>query len=151
LKIHGIGSMRGGLAGDHIELHGSLSIGGDCEAERIQANGKFAIDGLLNAGTIAIKLFHGSHVKEIGGEHIDVRKGHRSMWNQLLSAIIPSAAPNLVTDLIEGDDIYLEHTEAAVVRGNTVKIGPGCRIDRVEYKQSFDRHSRSTVKSHLKV
>jgi len=150
-KLHGLCSMASHLSAEHIELDGSVSIGGNCEAETIVANGRFTIGGLLNAGTIKMRLYHGSSARELGGEHIEVRKGERGVWQQLFSAFIPSFAPKLTVDLIEGDDIYVEHTEADVIRGNSVKLGPGCRIGRVEYRQSFDRHSDSSVQTHLKV
>lgn len=39
--------------------------------------------------------------------------------------------------VIEATDIYLENTTAQTVRGARVKIGPNCRIDRVEYSETF--------------
>jgi hypothetical protein len=52
----------------------------------------------------------------------------------------------LYADQIEGDKVELEHTEAGVVRGNHVKIGPGCEIGRVEYRDKLEVHKGSTVK-----
>lgn len=37
-------------------------------------------------------------------------------------------AGSLQTSIIEGDDIYLEHTIAEVVRGNNVTIGPDVKL-----------------------
>ncbi|MGP3783292.1 hypothetical protein [Paenibacillus sp. 1A_MP2] len=47
--------------------------------------------------------------------------------------------------MIEGDDIELEYTEAEVVRGDKIKIGPGCRIGTVEYRSSLQIHTLSEV------
>ena len=50
------------------------------------------------------------------------------------------------TESVEGDDIYLEYTTAKVVRGNTVRLGAGCKIDLVEYKTSLEKASDCIVK-----
>ncbi len=45
--------------------------------------------------------------------------------------------PSLRTNSIEGDRVELEYTTAMVVRGKEVIIGEGCKIDRVEYTETF--------------
>ena len=57
----------------------------------------------------------------------------------------------LVTDTIEGDDIYVEYTTAKTVRGNNVRIGDGCDIGLVEYKNSFELDKGSQIKEHVKT
>ncbi len=54
---------------------------------------------------------------------------------------------NLQTSIVEGDDIYLEHTIAEVVRGNNVTIGPGCEISVVEYHTSFNQRVMQSLKN----
>ncbi len=58
---------------------------------------------------------------------------------------------NLQTSIVEGDDIYLEHTIAEVVRGNNVTIGPGCEISVVEYHTSFNQKGNAVVKEHKQI
>lgn len=53
--------------------------------------------------------------------------------------------------MIEGDDIYLENTKADIVRGNKVKIGPGCQIGVVEYRDDFTHDSKALVKITTKI
>jgi hypothetical protein len=48
-------------------------------------------------------------------------------------------------DTIEGDDIYLEHTTAKVMRGDTVDIGDGCEIDLVEYRTDLKKTPDASV------
>jgi hypothetical protein len=57
----------------------------------------------------------------------------------------------LVTDTIEGDDIYLEYVKAKVVRGNNIEIGPDCEIDLIEYKNTLKQHESSRVGNSRKV
>ena len=39
--------------------------------------------------------------------------------------------------LIEGDNIVLEYTDADIVRGKNVVIGRGCNINKVEYTNEY--------------
>lgn len=59
----------------------------------------------------------------------------------------------LIADVIEGDRVYLENTEAAVVRGKEVIIGPGCSIGTIEYENKYecDPHSQIKEKQNCKT
>lgn len=57
----------------------------------------------------------------------------------------------LTTEIVEGDDIHLEHTRAKVVRGNRVTLGPGCEVDLVEYKEHFHQDKSAKVMASRKV
>ncbi len=140
LKIYGMLDVGECLNGEKAEIKGSLSVDGDVEFESFNSNGNFDIKGLLNADTITIKLrYSESRAEEIGGGEITVKRK---------SILIPFVKDEgqLVAKVIEGDTIYLENTEAGIVRGNTVKIGPGCAIGQVEYANHFSVDPDSTVK-----
>lgn len=126
--------VRGDAKVDTVRLRGSLEVRGSCEAEQFVADGAFQIDGMLNAGVVDLTLIGPSHVREIGGEKIMVRR--RSLIHFANRLLGKSMHSGLSADVIEGDDVHLVHTSAAVVRGNRVTIGPGCSIGLVEYKQS---------------
>jgi hypothetical protein len=55
------------------------------------------------------------------------------------------ATGSLTAETIEGDTVDLEATEAQVVRGKVVRIGPGCRIGWVEYTDSLEVHPEAEV------
>lgn len=132
LKVQGTASVGGAVTAQTVEIRGTSEIKGDVEAEVFDAQGAFSVGGLLNAGTITIRLYGGSDATDIGGETIDVRQVKQ--W-----AFLPFLGErNLTADAIEGDTVYLEHTRAKVVRGTKVTIGPGCRIDLVEYSESLE-------------
>jgi len=151
VKIRGEAEIRGNVGLDSIELMGGLTVGGDCEAERLHLRGHFAIGGLLAADTIQVRLYHHSRAKEIGGEKIDIRK--RGRLSKVLMPFVYAGAGDamLTVETIEGDDIYLEYTKAAFVRGNRVAIGPGCDIGTVEYKSSFDVDNDAAVQHHTRI
>ncbi|MGH0587309.1 cytoplasmic protein [Bacillus mycoides] len=144
-KVRGMIEVKGKFSGDFVDVKGALNVKGDIEVEELLLTGGLESDGLLNAENIEISLrFEGSKVREIGGKKITVRKKVR---------INPftSHAGSLQTSIIEGDDIYLEHTIADVVRGNHVIIGPGCEISVVEYHTSFNLKGNSVVKEHKQI
>jgi len=57
----------------------------------------------------------------------------------------------LSAGIIEGDDIFLEATQAKIVRGRHVVIGEGCSIELVEYKDSFRQQNNGSVKENRKI
>lgn len=130
--VRGHGLVKGSCTAETIRVHGELDVGGDCSAERMEVEGHFTVGGLLNAGYIEMKLLGPSRAKEIGGETIMVKRQGGSLFKKWF---FPA---ELTADVIEGDTICLEYTTAKTVRGNRVMIGPGCRIERVEYREAFE-------------
>lgn len=123
-KVMGTLGVTGDVSGEDIKVMGEMNVKGNCNAESYQSRGAFDIDGLLNAGTVKIILHGHSRVKEIGGDTICVKPNF---------TLFSSGFRQLTVDTVEGDDIDLQYTSARVVRGNRVKIGPGCEIESVEY------------------
>lgn len=142
VQIHGSGKIEGHLKTDELVLKGYVKIHGDCSAETFHSHGGFQIDGLLNAGRIEIRQHGSSHVKEIGGEVIIVRRSRALFFNKMNC---------LVTETIEGDDIHLENTKANTVRGSRIVIGRGCEINLVEYRDDFQQLQDAKVAEHRRL
>lgn len=151
--VAGQADIGGSLSTDDIEIKGAVKAKGDCSAENFVSHGAFTIDGLLNAGQIEIKLYGPCKAKEIGGETITVKKGNAFILKDLVKSIFSTfdIANNLTADVIEGDDVTLEYTNAKIVRGNNVSVGEGCQIDLVEYRKSFNKSDSSKVKENKKI
>lgn len=147
IKIEGHTSIDGSLKGDKVTLIGKVRVDGDCEAEIFKAEGQFTIKGLLNAGSIDIKLHGESKVKEIGGEVVKVQ--HKTLG--LIKALNPMFSSKLSVDSIEGDLIELERSKVRVVRGSNVQIGTDCEIELVEYKNDFQQNTKAKVKDSRKT
>lgn len=151
IRVNGEIGVSGDLSAEKIRVNGDMDVEGDCDAETCTLRGEFTVAGLLNAGNLKIDLYGPCEVKEIGGEKITVKKEmgfHFLIKNIFASGVSGS---KLTTDVIEGDEIRLEHTEANVVRGNDVIIGEGCEIGLVEYRNSFKRNENAKVGRHTKV
>jgi cytoskeletal protein CcmA (bactofilin family) len=150
-RIDGMIRVDGPVSGEQITVHGMLNCGADCEAERFEMRGLFEIKGLLNAGAIEVRMHGRCEAREIGGEKIRIVKGAEGRWNRLLQWAIPKLGAHLEADLIEGDDIELEDTVAAVVRGNRVVIGKGCKIGKVEYRTELIQHPQAKVQDRIQA
>ena len=153
LAIRGDMTVKGSISADTIDLMGNMDVKEDCTSEIFLSRGLFTIGGLLNADRIDIKLFGNCRVKEIGGETIKVRRTSWALINQIVKHIVPRSGHDgrLTTEVIEGDEIYVEYTAAKTIRGNRVKVGKGCDIGRVEYKDSFEHANGSQIKEHVKT
>lgn len=149
LNISGTIESKNDVYSEKIHLKGMLQTEGDCEAEVFTAKGIFEIGGLLNAGTLDIKLYRDCKAHEIGGGQITIRKA--SLLHPLSLFFKPSSSARLTVSVLEGDHIYLENTIADIVRGNKVVIGPGCEIGFVEYKEHFEQKRDAVVKDKRKV
>ncbi|WP_433956408.1 hypothetical protein [Paenibacillus taichungensis] len=126
---------------EHMKVVGELHVSGDCQVENMKLNGRFTITGTLSAESMTLKIMGPSEVKEMGGSIISVKNSR----GKLLEGLFTGNKSILKADLIEGDEIELENTEAEVVRGDKIKIGAGCRIGTVEYRSSLQIHPQSEV------
>ncbi len=145
--IDGMSDVGGNVKVETVENRGMLRIAEDCGSESFSSQGGFTVGGLLNAEKIGISVYAQCKAREIGGKEIDVRLGGGSGIRKFIGSLFPGLPlnPVLITDTIEGDNVYLENTTAKVVRGQDVKIGPGCHIDTVEYKNSYEKNSDARI------
>ncbi|MDP4143667.1 MAG: polymer-forming cytoskeletal protein [Bacillota bacterium] len=153
MKIDGTTNISGAVSVEEIQIRGVAKVEGDCNAEIFVAKGAFTIDGLLNAGDISIDMHGTCKAKEIGGEKINVKKAAASRLKDIIKSFFVSfnLEDGLCSEIIEGDDIYLEYTRAQVVRGNNVTIGTGCKIGLVEYKGNFEQLDNGIVSESKKL
>ena len=159
VSINGSGKVEGSVHCHSFRSSGSASIGGDCEGEDMEVNGGGHIRGLLNGEKVRIYLYNSNHpeIGSIGGTDILVAHkpgggpGNGGWKIKILGIEIVhggngGADPGeLKTDTIEGDVIDISHTCANRVSGRVVKIGPGCRIGKLEYTESVQVDSENSV------
>ena len=145
IKVFGSHRVGGSVRAEEVKVAGIIKVEGDVEAERFEASGAFHVSGLINADQVEIELDGiGSSARDIGGSEIEVTS--RRSFSRLFHR-----RGRLEVESIEGDNIYLEATNAQVVRGKRVRIGDGCRIDTVEYTESLEVSPNATVSSRVKT
>ncbi|GAA0677551.1 MULTISPECIES: polymer-forming cytoskeletal protein [Clostridium] len=123
--------------GKRINVAGSLKTSGDVEADFIKFNGKFNIENLLSGDEIIINPSNKCYAKEIGGQNIRIERYENN--GGIISSFfgLSLAFGKVSAQLIEGDNIVLEYTDADIVRGKNVVIGRGCNINKVEYTNEY--------------
>ncbi|WP_010274771.1 hypothetical protein [Paenibacillus senegalensis] len=139
------GSIQGSqLRTTKLKNQGSISME-TVEAEEFISKGTFSISKELNAHHVQGILYGSSFAREIGGERIEIESvtSKQGVWGALLSLF--KSTPLLKADSIEGTVIYLENTNAKVVRGERIRIGPNCKIECVEYLDTLEVSPESKV------
>ncbi|MTT33095.1 hypothetical protein GMB86_13870 [Terrilactibacillus sp. BCM23-1] len=146
IHISGFSRIKGNIKSEMVSLSGNIKLFGSLESDSVHLKGGFMIQDLLSADEITIGIGGDCKVKEIGCGTLKVTK--RTFGLDILSKLF---SKHLITDQIEGDDIYLEYTKAKTVRGNRVTIGSGCEIEHVEYKDHFSKAGDAIVKHSEKI
>ncbi|MFB6285491.1 MAG: polymer-forming cytoskeletal protein [Candidatus Bipolaricaulia bacterium] len=153
------GSFRveGLLSGDEV----AIQLGGNCQAQEIGGERIEVRSGASRGFDPEEGSKHAERqsrddpwtFREMGlGIDVDWRKMTREMsklgsklGNLGLSMTGIGGHGTLRADAIEGDEIYLESTQAKLVRGKRVLIGPDCEIERVEYEDEIRVHDQADV------
>jgi cytoskeletal protein CcmA (bactofilin family) len=149
-RIRAMGELTvsGDVTGNRIKLMGGIRVSGNCEADEILLSGALDMEGLLNADQVDIRMHGPCRAKEIGGGTVTVKRSRANWFKSILTS---GGHEELTAVLIEGDTVHLEHTHAPVVRGNRVTIGPGCRIDKVEYRSELQIEKNAIVREQIRV
>lgn len=151
LKTSGSIRVDGTVDAEEIHVSGTIKIAKDCNAEAFYLSGGCQIGGLLNAGEIEIKLAGRCEISSIGTEVITVKHNlGQNIITDLFGSLFNQDAA-LYSEIIEGDEIYLENTICKMVRGNTVRIGKGCKIETVEYSGTLEVADQGKVVNSIQV
>jgi len=154
IKVDGSLEVKRNIEAGKIKVNGEILAGEGLNAEEMDINGRININSLLNADRLKFELYWRSYAGEIGGEHIVIKKGDLMGFDKFLKFVFSAFGykeSSLNAGIIEGDDIYLEATQAKIVRGKNVVIGEGCSIELVEYKDTFRQQNGGYVKESKKI
>ncbi len=147
LKFSGRLIAGGTLKAREAAISGFAECGGNLEADQLQLSGAFNVGGSVSGQRIQIALAGRSRASEIVAPEIVVR---RASWRwRMLDFAWPRAHALLAAETVEGESVHLEATRAGTVRGRQVTIGPGCRIEVVEYSESLHIDPQADVAHYL--
>lgn len=151
-KIEGQATVRGNLDCEVLKANGFIKIVGDCRTHGCDVRGAMTVDGVLDADRLNIYMEGPVRVEVIRAKQISVNITRSGTIKRLMQSILPAPwQTQLRADRIEGDDVYLVDTTAALVRGRQVKIGAGCVIDRVEFESELIVHPDAVVRSRERI
>lgn len=122
---------------DEFISSGSMKAEKNIESKTFTAAGAFVIEGTLSADEIMLRPGGKCEIDKIHGGDVLVETGSGGFFSFGKSG-------SLKVKEVKGDEIYLENTRAESVEGDNVKIGPGCKIDRVRAK-NLKVHESSSV------
>jgi cytoskeletal protein CcmA (bactofilin family) len=111
---------------------------------------------LLNANKVEVEINGFCYAREIGCEEIFVKRAPLTPWSFLHKLITPFLGPKreldkLTTEVLEGTIINISNTNAKVVRGHDVRLGPGCDIGEVEYSGKLEVDAQAIVGKQTKI
>lgn len=147
VKFSGATHIGGGVSGQALEGSGSLTVQQGIEMEQFRWSGSVQCAGLLSAETVTMRLGGYSSVGELAGTSVEVRNGQGVPF----LSWIRGRGIHLTVGEVSGDTVFLESTEARLVRGDRVEIGAGCRIDRVEYTERLIVHADAEVQDRVQL
>lgn len=144
-KLSGGGKFESYFKGQELIISGKCLINKGVEADYVNISGNVKINGMLNAERILINLSKNSYIEEIGATYIRIEDGcdKPNILGNFYKTL-KNGNGRLKSQIIEGDEIYLENTNVEVVRGDKIIIGKGCEIKRIEYRQSYDKNDDSS-------
>jgi cytoskeletal protein CcmA (bactofilin family) len=147
LKFSGRLMAGGTVKAREATISGFAECGGNLEADQLQLSGAFDVGGSVSGQRIQIALAGRSQAAELVAPEISVR---RASWRwRMLEFAWRQSTALLTVETIEGNNIHLEATRAGTVRGRQVTIGPGCRIEVVEYAESLHIDPQADVAHYL--
>lgn len=154
VKISGSFTCQDHIVCDRVHVNGSLNVYGDVEAEQFQSYGSFHVEGEIKADELNALLKRNCYAEQIEGEKISIRNSpinSNSFIGRLLNGLFWQKKNRLEVELIKGTDLYVEATEATMIRGEKIVIGPNCRIETVEYTDSIEIDTSAKVGSKKKI
>lgn len=96
---------------------GALRVGKDIHAKKFESTGSFRVGGAIKAEKIDIDITSTSSAGSMEATDIEVRAS--------------AAGGRVRCETIKGKKVHLEATDAELVEGDDVYIGPRCRIEKV--------------------
>ncbi len=173
-------TVQGPVHAGRVEVSGLLRSGSDVRCDTFSAKGGLLIDGTLAAeAAIEIELNGTAETEALEAPHVRVRIGREAasatvriksrregtvvLGNEMIRNASSSPkslgeqAENAPTPLrlrtgrIRGEVVELESVEAETVEGGTVRVGPGCSIRSVRYRNELSVDDDASVDASEKI
>ncbi len=145
--LAGTCKVSGSVKTEDFSFYGVVTVNGDMQCETLTAEGALDVSGALNAEDIRLVMSHSSQVREVYGHSFSLICIHGSVWLSLLRA----RRQGFTSELVECDEVSVEHSQIKTLRGARVRVGPKCRIELLEYSESLDVDKTSVVDKIVRV
>ncbi len=127
-----------------VKMRGSLKAS-DIDTGIFDGEGKLSADGKVKAKDFRLELERdgSSDVEMIDAERIRIKAGSR---RGVFSRIFGRSGGLMKAGEIRGKEIDIENTNADLVEGDKVNIGPGCRIKVLRARNATIHESSKVIK-----
>lgn len=140
-ELHSFGSLRtGSLQAGTAAASGYISVASSAQADEFRADGAVRIGRLSCTASIHIELGSACRIR-----HMTCEGGITIAPSARLLNLPMRPFRKLSCETIEGADIILYKTQADLVCGLNVTLGPGCKIGEVRYRDRLTLHPQSQV------
>ncbi len=165
LDASGSFKVEGKTKAERMDISGSAKFEEDIKSEEFHASGSIIFEGKVEAkimkvsGTLNAKkpitteqcIFQGIfNIDALTATEATLRLKGQCFAGRIEGGTLHVKADpsrkggSLKVNTIEGKEISLENTEAEIVGGERVSIGPGCKINRLRAKK-MDIHESSLI------
>lgn len=152
LSIPGVASIEGNIKSEVIYISGASHIKKDIIAESFVLSGGMVHEGCIEAKDVSITLGTESKLNNVKCKSIKIKRPENTakLFSKLIKKMIKNEV-KIKCSKIEGEKIYLENTEADLVRGKIIIIGEGCNVKKVEYSDEFRIVENGKVVNYVKI
>lgn len=150
IKVDGICRFKNNVIVKKFVCNGIAIVKKDMEAQEIIVNGGLYEKGSITSDIVKIYFENSSFVSNIYGDNIEIKRvNHKNI-------IIPEFLLCLFTgsrvihgkflcSTIECTSLYVENVYAKCIKARDVVLGPGCKVDYVEYQNNYECDKGSQV------
>ncbi|ERJ12994.1 hypothetical protein [Haloplasma contractile] len=142
MKNNGYTRANGRVKTNRLESHGHIKCD-EIEAEECMISGKIKVN-ILNCNELLLSLSGKSKIRELVGSQIEIKLASRIRIGSRLKQ-------HGIVKMIDADYVDIENVKCDKVCGETVKIGPSCIINTVEYSEHLEVDKTSKVKNTVKI
>lgn len=132
LVVKGNLTVGGGFAARTVDIRGRMRVGGDFTCDSLTGECQLDVAGALNAPVIDVRAYGDCRATRITGDRITILEGRG--FGSILSVF---GRQEFKANEVVGQAVHIENVVASLVRGDTVALGNGCRVGRVEYTTSY--------------
>lgn len=162
LEAEGLLRINGNIrAYEKIGIDGVLKMHSNISAESLKFEGVPIIYGKIEADEVRFYFMEYGFGSEIFGSFIKIRRKAEikespvKINNNIINRIYLGNAKihhdKFSVNLMEADEISIEHTICNMLRGGKVYVGEGCEIENLEYSESLEIHPDANVKNAVKI
>ena len=147
IHVSGLCRVKGNIKASILSVEGYLSTTQTVKVKQARIEGKVKFKGAVEAENLDLTFVDHSTFDVIGATHLLIKRSLHSQFGYK-SRHLSLRKKNCIFEgqLLEGEHIEVEYCHVKQIYGDVIKIGPGCIIEEIEYKDQLEIDPTSVVK-----